>query len=232
MLDKKIKSLVEKSKKYGWILEHDAMALMSEAGLDVARHVFAETEDEAAAFAEKCGYPVVAKVTSPEIIHKSDVGGVVVGIDNEKDLRGHFQRFSKMNGFIGIVVAEMLKGTELIIGSKTDQQFGPVVLLGIGGVGVEIYKDTAIRMAPLKEDDIDSMIKDIEGHQLITGFRGSDPVDIDSLKSLIVTFSNLIMELEPYIESADLNPVICSGSRSTIADARMILSKKGQNEID
>ncbi len=225
MLARKLKPIVERSREYGWILEPDALAMLKAAGLDLPRYLMAGNEVDAVGFAEQCGYPVVAKIVSPEIMHKSDVGGVAVGISTEKELREVFKRFSLMKGFTGVIVAEMLKGTELIIGARIDEQFGAVVVLGIGGVGVEIYNDTAIRMAPLKEKDVASMVADIRGQKLITGFRGSDPVDMNTLTSLLMDFSNLVMELEPYIESIDLNPVICAGSRCISADARMILGQ-------
>ncbi len=178
MLGKKIKPIIERSRKHGWILEPDALEILETAGLDLPRYRFAENADDAVAFADKTGYPVVAKVVSPAIVHKSDVGGVAVGIPDENGLREAFKRFSGMDAFSGMIVAEMLKGTELIIGARIDGQFGAVVLLGIGGVGVEIYRDTSIRMAPLTEKDVRSMVSDIKGQELIRGFRGSDPVDM------------------------------------------------------
>ena len=230
MLNQKIKPILERSGKYGWVLEPDAMEILRTAELDLPRHLFAESEDDAVVFAEKSGYPVVAKIVSPEVIHKSDVGGVVVGIAGEKELRDVFKRFSKMNGFAGVIVAEMLKGTELIVGARIDEQFGAVIILGIGGVSVEIYNDTVIRMAPLTENDVASMVADIKGQKLIKGFRGSDPVDMKTLTSLLIDFSNFVLELEPFIESIDLNPVICTGSRCIIADARIILAQSGLKE--
>ena len=98
------------------------------------------------------GYPVVAKIVSPKILHKSDRNGVVVGIQGEKELTETFERFRQLEGFAGILVEERVVGLELIIGSKTDCQFGPVILLGIGGTGVEIYHDISLRMAPLSRE--------------------------------------------------------------------------------
>ncbi|HSG28842.1 MAG TPA: acetate--CoA ligase family protein [Candidatus Krumholzibacterium sp.] len=223
MLKKEIKEILEGSKKTGWVLEPDAKMIMRLAGLDVPEYVHARTIEEAVSFAASKGYPLVAKVVSPDILHKSDVGGVVVGIRDEEELKKTFEGFSRMNGFVGAVVEEMASGVELIIGAKIDPQFGPVVLTGIGGVGVEIYKDTAIRMAPLKADDIPPMIADIRARKLLEGYRGADPVDMGVLSAAIVAFSELVMELEPYIESIDLNPVMCSASRCVVADARIIL---------
>ena len=219
-----MKTILENSIETGWVLEPDAMKILSLAGLDVPEYIHASSIEEAEAFASDIGYPLVAKVVSPDILHKSDVGGVAVGISSDKQLRKVFEGFSRMKGFAGAVIEEMLSGVELIVGAKNDSQFGPVIIVGIGGVGVEIYKDTAIRMAPIKKEHVPSMVADIKARKLLEGFRGSAPVDMESLSSLVVGFSKLAMDLAPYVESIDLNPVMCSGSRCVIADARIILN--------
>ena len=124
-----------------------------------------------------------------------------------------------------MLVEEMLPGLELIVGGKIDEQFGPVILGGMGGVGVEIYKDTAIRMAPVTEDSVDSMIDDITARRMLLGYRGSAGVNMEALRRLIADFSGLIVEMAGEIESADLNPVLCTEERCVIADARIILKK-------
>jgi len=224
MLTDEIKAILDKSKKTGWVLEPDAKMILDLAGLDVPQYIHAASLEQAAAFASEKGYPLVAKVVSPDILHKSDVGGVAVGISSDDQLREVFEGFSRMQGFVGAIIEEMLSGVELIVGAKNDTQFGPVILVGIGGIGVEIYKDTAIRMAPIEEKHVPSMIADIRARKLLEGFRGSQPVDMECLSSLIVGFSKLVMDIGPYVESIDLNPVMCTGSRCVIADARMILS--------
>ena len=117
----------------------------------------------------------------------------------------------------------MVSGTEIIVGSKVDYQFGPVVLLGLGGTGVEIYRDISLRMAPLSGVDIQNMIRCLKAHRLLEGYRGSKPVHLSKLTELLLTLSGLAMELETLVESIDLNPVICSSTRCAIADARIIL---------
>ena len=171
MLNNDIKNILFSSKKTGWVLEPDAKKILQLAGLDVPEFSCAGTMEEAVAFAHKTGYPVAAKIISPEVLHKSDVGGVIVGIENDEEMKGAFNKLSRIKGFSGILVEEMLSGLELIIGLKVDYQFGPVILLGIGGTGVEIYKDSVFRMAPLKENDVHSMIKYLKGHMLIEGYR-------------------------------------------------------------
>ncbi len=166
----------------------------------------------------------MAKVVSHKVIHKSDVDGVVTSIDSDGRLREAFSRFSHFDVFAGVLVEEMLAGIELIVGAKIDYQFGPVILLGMGGTGVEIYGDTTLRMAPLSGADVVSMVRALRAHQLLEGYRGSDPISIDRLTETLLTFSNLVMELKDHIESIDLNPVICSSKRCVVADARIILA--------
>jgi acyl-CoA synthetase (NDP forming) len=229
-LSTKIKDILSASKKLGWVLEPEAKRLCSLAGLTVPRFLWATGVDEAVRFAQEIGYPVVAKVVSAHVLHKSDVGGVVVGIDSGEKLREAFHRFSEFGGFAGMLVEEMLSGIELIAGAKVDYQFGPVILLGMGGTGVEIYRDITMRMAPLKEKDVESMVRSLKAHQLLEGYRGSEPVNLKELTRMLVAFSDLVMEIEGLIESIDLNPVLCSSRGCVIADARIMLkADRAQN---
>ena len=223
-MNKEIADILENSREIGWVLEPGAKRILTAAGIDVPRFAWAKTYDEAAAFAREIGYPVVAKVVSSRALHKTEVGGVVVGIKSDAELESAFGALSRIERFEGIVVDEMLAGTELIVGAKNDAQFGPVVLLGIGGVGVELYKDTAIRMAPLAERDALSMMRCLKAHELLEGFRGAEPVSSALLTALLLNFSNLVMEIADQVESIDLNPVICSSKRCAAADARIMLT--------
>ena len=223
MLKKELKAIVTASKRWGWVLEPEAKRLLSISGIDVPKFLWAKSPDEAVQFAEKIGYPVVGKLVSPKALHKSEVGGVVVGIDSVKNLEETFHRFSSFEDFAGMLVEEMVSGTELIAGAKVDYQFGPVILLGMGGTAVEIYKDTALRMAPLKEVDVESMLKGLQAYELLKGYRGSQPVNLKELTKTLMAFSNLVMNLEGYFESIDLNPVMCSSERCVVADARIML---------
>jgi len=225
MLSKTAAGILEDSKKHGWVLEPEAKRLFSDAGFDLPDYRWIHTEEEAVAAGEAIGWPVVAKIVSPDVVHKSDAGGVAVGIDGPGAMREVFGRFSDIEGFDGVLVEEMLPGIELIIGGKVDEQFGPVVLTGMGGIGVEIYRDTAIRMAPITEKDVDAMLDDIRARSIIYGHRGSAGVNLNKLKELIAGFSSLIVEMADLIESVDLNPVMCTQERCVIADARIILKK-------
>ena len=223
MLKKELKDIVTASKRWGWVLEPEAKRLLSISGIDVPKFLWAKSSDEAVQFAEKIGYPVVSKLVSPKALHKSEVGGVVVGIDSVKNLEETFHRFSSFEDFAGMLIEEMVSGTELIAGAKVDYQFGPVILLGMGGTAVEIYKDTALRMAPLKEVDVESMLKGLQAYELLKGYRGSQPVNLKELTKTLMAFSKLVMNLEGYFESIDLNPVMCSSERCVVADARIML---------
>jgi hypothetical protein len=224
MLTKEMMDILSAWEEIGWVLEPEAKRLFSLAGLDVPRFIWATRAEEAVRFARETGYPVVGKVVSPKVIHKSDWDGVVVGIDTDQKLIETFARFLRVEGFAGMLVEEMVRGVELIVGAKVDEQFGPVILLGLGVTGVEIYRDVALRMAPLTERDIESMWRCLKAHPILEGYRGSDPVNLLELDRLLMTFSHLVMDLEKYMHSIDLNPVICSPVRCVIADARIMLA--------
>ncbi|MDD2275674.1 MAG: acetate--CoA ligase family protein [Smithellaceae bacterium] len=225
MLKKEVKAIFEKSRKWGWVLEPDAQKILSLYGFKTPKFGVAATEGEAVAAARKIGYPVVAKIVSPAVVHKSDVKGVVVGIKDDETLVRTLARLSKIDGFAGMLIAEMVKGLELIVGAKNDFQFGPMILLGMGGVGVEIYKDVSLRMAPLKTRDADHMIQELAARKLLTGYRGSEPVNLNALKKTIVAFSHLMMDMRDVVESVDLNPVMCTAKSCIVADARIMLKK-------
>lgn len=204
-------------------MEPEAKRLLDLAHIPVPEFRWVKTESGALQAARQIGFPVAAKVVSPEILHKSDAGGVVLAIESEARLSEVFRRFSAMKGFSGILVEEMVLGTEVILGAKMDYQFGPVLLAGMGGTGVELYGDTALRMAPVSETDAASMIDSLKGAALLKGHRGSPPVDLAGLIRLIVDFSGLVMDLSDGIESIDLNPVKCSRKGCVVADARILL---------
>ena len=225
MLTQEMKDILFASKDAGWVVEPQAKRLLSLGGLEVPDFFFASKIDEALGFAKKIGYPVVGKVVSPKVIHKSEKNGVEVGIACEERLTETFDRFSKIEGFTGILIEEMVSGTELILGAKNDFQFGPVILFGMGGVWVEIYRDVVLRMAPLRQGDIDSMMRCLKARPLLEGFRGAQPVNLLDLGRMLMAFSNLVMDLQSDMESIDLNPVICSGERCVVADARIILKR-------
>lgn len=226
MLNEKVKAIIEAAKPDGWVMEPEAKRLMGLYGIEMPPYVWVRTPEDVAAAAERLKFPLAAKVVSPAVIHKSDVGGVVIGIDSLDKIKETFERFSRIQGFSGMHVEPMARGVELIVGATMDRQFGPVVLLGIGGTMVEIYKDTVVRMAPLNADDVRAMVKCLKAKALLEGYRGKPAVSIDPLTDLLVRFSEMAMDLEGEIASIDLNPVMASAEGCIVADARMILYRE------
>ena len=224
MLNKEMKKILHDAKKAGWVMEPEAKHFLNLAGLPVPNYSRVFSLDAAVEAAQNMGYPIVAKVVSPQVLHKSEMGGVIVGIDSDAKLAEVFHRFSAIDSFAGMIIEEILTGMELIIGAKIDFQFGPIVVLGIGGTAVEIYQDTSIRMAPLTSRDVISMMKNLKAHRIIEGYRGSEPVNLKKLTEIVVTFSDLLMELEGVVESIDLNPVMCTSEKCIVADARIMLA--------
>lgn len=225
MLTREMEEILSASRENGWVLEPEAKRLFSLAGMEVPRFRLATTMEEGLRFAREIGYPLAMKVVSPKVVHKSEKNGIELGIENERKLRGTFHRLGQIEGFCGVLVEEMIPGIELIVGAKVDFQFGPVILFGMGGVWVEVYRDVALRMAPLSPKDADSMLKCLKARSLLEGFRGKAAIDLEGLKKLLLSFSDLVMEMEGLVESIDLNPVICSPTRCVIADARIILKE-------
>lgn len=225
MLTDEMVAILDAAEVDGWVLEPDAKRLLQLAGLTVPRFLLADTEDGAVAAAENIGYPVAVKAVSPAVVHKTDFDAVQINVENADAIRSIFTRFCRFDKFKGMLVEEMVSGVELIVGAKIDYQFGPVVLLGIGGTGVELYGDTAVRMAPLQVTDVRSMVQQLKGRQVLKGFRGSKPIDMAALGDQVVRFSELVMDLENRITSIDLNPVMCTSTGCVVADARIMLTE-------
>ena len=217
--------IIEAARPDGWVLEPDAKRLFGLAGFAVPRFGVARSAEEAVRLADGIGYPVVAKVVSSRVLHKSDVAGVVVNIAAADGLEAAFRRLQALDGFSGMLVEEMVSGVELILGAKIDFQFGPMILLGMGGTGVEIYRDIALRMAPLAESDVSAMIDSLKARPLLEGYRGAEKVDRKTLLETVLAFSALFLKLSSGIASIDINPLLCSSRRCVVADARIVLGK-------
>jgi acyl-CoA synthetase (NDP forming) len=217
----------------------DAMALLETHGLPVIPMYMARSEDEAVAAAERCGLPVVLKLESPDVIHKSDVGGVKVDlrtVDDVRDafrqIRGALAKSQPKAGFTGVQVQAMAPaGTELVLGMMTDPSFGPLIMFGMGGVFVEVLEDVVFRVHPLSEVDAREMIHQIRGYPLLAGARGRPPVDEDRLAGLILRLSQLVSDL-PEIDQIDINPLIAGFDSKCCAviDARIILQEPANVE--
>jgi len=223
MLKKSSWNIIKNSQSFGWVLEPDAKELMKLEGFDIPDNILTNSFEKANQFMEDSDSPVVIKAVSKKIVHKTEQKAVVTNLTSSSHLKKEMARLQKLDGCENILVEQMVEGVELIIGAKNDFQFGPVVVFGIGGTSVEIYNDTAIRMAPLRENDVLSMVESLQAKSILYGHRGKSGVDIKILTRLIVDFSLLIMDLQDDMESIDLNPVICTKNRCIIADARIIL---------
>ncbi|MBW2301183.1 MAG: acetate--CoA ligase family protein [Deltaproteobacteria bacterium] len=228
MLTKNAKDLLRLSSEQGWVLEPDSKRILATYGIKVPRFIWAKSPEEATIFAGEIGYPVVAKVVSPQIMHKSDSGGVVPGIENEEQLGQVYNGFAQMEGFAWVLVEEMVSGIELMAGAKVDYQFGPIILFGMGGTAVEIYKDITIRMAPVTERDAISMVRSLKAHPLLEGYRGTKPINLEKLTQMLKAFLSLVMDIHQDVESIDLNPIMCTARECVVADARIVL--KGRDE--
>jgi len=225
MKNKQIETIINTSKERGWILEPEAQEILNIYKIGSKSLRWLKSEDEV--INSKILYPCAAKVVSPKILHKSEHNGVQLNIKDKDDLHSTYKKLSQLPYFKGIIVDTMTTGVELIIGSKNDQQFGTVIIVGIGGTTVEVYEDISIIMAPAKEKDIIKAIERLKGIKLLKGFRGIEDVNLETLCLFIQKFSEMTYHLKDSIESIDLNPVICHGKNIHVADARMIIKQSG-----
>lgn len=213
------------------LLEDEAKALLKTIGIAVPEHFVAQDKDDALHAANTIGWPIAMKIVSPDILHKSDVGGVKLNIKNKDELYSAFDAMmddiaKKADGAMikGVLIEAMAKkGTEIIIGGIRDAQFGPAVMFGIGGIFVELLKDVSFGIAPVNMDEAMEMIKQIKGYPLLTGFRGSLPVDRDAIAKTIIIISELLNGIND-ISEIDLNPVIVYPQGLVVVDAKVLLS--------
>ena len=216
------------------ITEESSKGILKKYGVKVPGFALATSADEAAKQAKKLGFPLVMKVVSPQILHKTDVGGVKVGIENVADVKKTFNdmygRLSKKKGVDvkGILLEKMVPkgGVELIVGIQNDPQFGPMIMVGLGGVMTEIFKDVAFRMLPITTSDAKSMLNELKGSKLLKGFRGSTPIDASMVAKALVQIGKIGVENADYINSIDFNPVIVYPKSYFVVDAKIILNKE------
>lgn len=214
------------------LLEHEARELLSEHGLAVFTIPPAKTADEAVKAAEKIEGPVAMKIVSPDILHKSDAGGVRLNLKTAEEVRhafetilGNAKKYDASADIRGVIVTPMAKsGVEVIIGTKTDDQFGPIIMFGLGGVLVEILKDVSFRVLPLTAEGAEEMMGEIRTGAILNGVRGNVPSDKEALKALLLKISEIVVAY-PDILEMDLNPVIVHADGLSIVDARVILKE-------
>ena len=215
------------------LVEYEAKQVLKAYGLPLPEEKLAKTVDEAIKYANEIGYPVVMKLMSPQILHKSDAKVVMLKIKNDEELTQKWEeihenarKYRPDAEILGVLIAPMLKpGREIIIGITEDPQFGHALMFGLGGIFVEILKDVTFRIIPIEEKDAWAMIKSIKGYPILAGARGEAPADMKAIVDMMLKVSQLIDDLKDYIKEMDLNPVFVypEGEGAVIVDARIIL---------
>jgi acetyltransferase len=232
---KKVEAILKKAQQEGrkFLPEPESYALLQAYGFPLASYALVRTEEECLEQAERLGFPVVLKVVSPQILHKIDVGGVRLNIeDREHALKAYREMMTSIKQKMpeaeiwGVLVQKMIKGgKETILGLKRDPLFGPVIMFGLGGVYVEATRDVSFRIAPLRELTAARMIREIRGYRILEGFRGEERSDVEKIEECLKRLSQLALDF-PEINELDINPliVLSQGKGALVVDARILLS--------
>ena len=213
------------------LAEFEAKKLLAKYGIPVTKELLAKNPQQAAASAKMIGFPVALKVQSPDILHKTDAGGVLLDLKNCDEVAKGFENiiknakaYKKDAKILGVLVQEMVtEGHQCIVGSKNDPQFGPVLMFGLGGIFVEVIKDVAFRIIPFERKDAKEMIAEIKGYVILKGVRGQKPVNFRALEDALLRVSNMVWKNRK-IEELDINPLFVSEKGVKAADARIIMS--------
>jgi acyl-CoA synthetase (NDP forming) len=227
-----IVDVIDRAKSEGRtvLTEIESKQILDEAGIPTTSARLAPSAAEAVKAAKELGYPVVLKIVSPDVTHKSDVGGVRLGLDSPETVTAAFAEISEAvkrhepNARIeGVAVQKMARpGIEVIVGMSKDPQFGPVLMFGLGGVLVEVLKDVSFRIVPLEPRDARQMVREIKGFPVLQGFRGQEPADLEALEKLLLKVSAFV-DAHPEIEELDLNPVFAYKDGALAVDARIVV---------
>lgn len=223
-----IANATAENRKY--LLETEAKTICTEYGIPVTKFKLAKNEAEAVKFSEEIGFPVVLKIVSPDIIHKSDVGGVMLNLKDKKEVKAAYRQIMenvkkhrKDAKILGIIVQEMAPpSTEVIIGAIKDPQFGPTLMFGLGGVFVEVLKDVTFKIAPITEAEAREMLTEIKAYPLLMGYRNMPPADTEAIVKILLNTSKLVTE-HMEIKELDLNPIMIYAKGAKTVDARIIL---------
>lgn len=217
------------------LLANEAQQICNLHHIPTPRSDKASNVDSAVLKAKEIGFPVVLKIISPQILHKSDVGGVVLNIRDEKELKVQYEKLLMGIGkrepsakVLGVLIEKMMPpSTEVIVGGIRDSQFGPSIMFGIGGIFAEIYDDVAFRVAPIDKIDASNLIHELKGYKILEGARGKSPADLGSIINILTNVSDLMMEHDA-IEQLDLNPVIVYSDSVCAVDSRIIAGQTGR----
>ncbi len=213
--------------------EAEAKTFLEYYNFPVVKTKTARSVDEAATIASQLGYPIVIKILSPQIVHKTEAGGVILDINNENELREAYDRimrkakeYNSNADILGVTVQRMIKqkGYEVIIGSKTDPLFGPVILFGMGGIGVELFKDFSIGLPPLNQTLVRRIMEETKVYQLLRGYRNVPPANIKLLEEIMVLFSQMLVDF-PQLKEVDINPLFINEKEAFAFDARIVIDK-------
>jgi 3-hydroxypropionyl-CoA synthetase (ADP-forming) len=237
MVDKqKIQNIVESSKGNPKVItEESSKEILSEYGIKVPQYALVTSSDEAVKKSKEIGFPLVAKIVSADILHKTDVGGVKVGLRSEDEVKEAFDdmyhRLKEKFDVKGVLLEKMVpNGVELIIGLQNDSQFGPSIMVGLGGIYTELFKDVSFRVLPVTKDDAIKMLNSLRGRDILKGFRGSKPVNMDMISEAIVNIGTLGVDLAGKYESIDFNPVVVYPDGYFVVDAKIILKEKSSDD--
>jgi 3-hydroxypropionyl-CoA synthetase (ADP-forming) len=233
MVDRqKIQNIVESSKGNPKVItEESSKEILGEYGIRVPKYALVTNSDEAAQKSKEIGFPLVAKIVSSDILHKTDVGGVKVGLGSEDEVKKAFDdmfyRLKEKFDVKGVLLEKMVpKGVELIIGLQNDFQFGPSIMVGLGGIYTELFKDVSFRVLPVTKGEALKMLESLRGKDILKGFRGSKPIDLDMLSEAIVNIGTLGVDMAGKYESIDFNPVVVYPDSYYVVDAKIILKEK------
>ena len=226
------RAIVERARREGrnMLTEIEAKELLKQAGVSVVDTKLATSREEAMSISQQFGFPVVLKIASPDVVHKSDAGGVKLGLKTSRQVGKAYDDIVKAikkqypeARIQGVSVQKMARpGVEVIIGMSKDAQFGPVLMFGLGGILVEVLKDVSFRIVPLVPRDAKEMIREIKGYPLLEGYRGQEPVDVANLEKVILKVSDFV-EKNPEVKELDLNPIFAYRDGAIAVDARVIL---------
>jgi len=237
MVDKqKIQSIVESSKGNPKVItEESSKEILGEYGIKVPKYALVTSSDEAMQKSKEIGFPLVAKIVSPDILHKTDVDGVKVGLSSEEEVKkafdDMFNRLKKKFDVKGVLLENMVpKGVELIVGLQNDSQFGPSIMVGLGGIYTELFKDVSFRVLPVTKNEAVKMLESLRGKDILKGFRGSKPIDMNMLSEAIVNIGNLGVDMAGKYESIDFNPVVVYPDSYYVVDAKIILKEKSSDD--
>ena len=214
------------------LTEVEAYELLSKHGISVPKYYVVSSEEEALKIAKRLEFPLVMKIVSPDIMHKTDIGGIKMNIINTPQVKESYKNIicnvrknkpeARINGIL--LCKQAPKGVEVIVGMIRDPQFGPTVMFGLGGIFIEILKDVAFRVCPVERTDIEEILTEVEGIKLLQGYRGQPRCDVNAIIDIILQISRLALDC-PVIKGIDLNPILVYEKEALVVDAKVFLNE-------